>query len=158
MNAIRWNNYGTLDIDSIPSHYEQNVNTVTNYIDARYPFLKNAYSYNTYFVKYDIGKYGKTLVKDTTVYNFEDEATVLPAPEPTNKNIKFLGWTTSPYSVGTVYMPGDKIVVEDNTKLFAIWDVNSKTTNGISALIERIQQFITELIAVFTTIFGIGEV
>ncbi len=157
MNAVRWNNYGTLDINAIPSHYEWNVNSVTDYIDARYPVLKNAYSYNTFFVKYDIGKYGKALVKDTTVYNLDDEATVLPAPEATNKNIKFLGWTTSPYNIGAVYMPGDKIVIEDNTKLFAIWDVNSKKTNGLTSLLEKIQQFITEIITIFTDIFSNWE-
>lgn len=158
MNAVRWNTFGTRDINAIPTHYQNNVNTVKNYVEARFPFLSQAYSYNTYFVKYDIGKYGKTLVKDTNIYNFEDEAIILPAPESTNKNVRFLGWTTSPYSVGAVYLPGDKIVIEDNTKLFAIWDVNSKTTKGLTSLLEAIEEFVTKIISMLSKIFTNTEV
>lgn len=154
MNHVRWNVFGTTDLASIENQYNINVNVVTQYTDTRYPFLKNAYSNNTYFVKYDVGQYGKTLVKDTTVYAFEGEAIVLPGPASTKSNVKFLGWTTSPYNVGTVYLPGDTLIVEDNTKLFAVWDVNSKTTNKMTSVLEQIHQFLEKILGMFSAIFS----
>lgn len=150
MNSIRWNTFGTTNPEEIKVHYNGHVNIITSYVDARYPFIQNAFSDDTFFVKYDIGEYGKALVHDLTVYAADSTATVLNAPATDNKNVKFAYWTTTPDDTGERYMPGDTITVTDNVNLYAQWE----NTNLITKLLNMIKDFIEKLVLFFETFFG----
>ncbi len=149
MNSVKWNTFGTQDTSAMPSHYAWNVSIITNYVDARFPFLSEVYSADTFFVKYDIGKYGNSLVKDTTIYREGDKATLLPAPDSTKNGTKFIGWTTSPADPAIIYLPGDTITVTDNTKLFAVWDEGSEFINSITNLFEKLKQMLIKIMELF---------
>lgn len=150
MNSIKWNNFGTTDITTITNRQNSLVKVIYDYVDIRYPFLQNVYSADTYFVKYDIGKYGKALVHDTKVYKSGDKATVLAAPQPTSSNMKFVGWSTNPDGDGNIYNAGDKIVVTDNTTLYAQWQ--SKSIFEI--LFQSIADFFNTILDFFRNIFS----
>ena len=150
MNSIRWNNFGTTDVTTITNRQNSLVKSIYDYVDIRYPFLQNVYSDDTYFVKYDIGAYGKTLVHDTKVYKSGDKATVLAAPQPTNDNMKFGGWSTNPDGDGNIYNAGDKIVVTDNTTLYAQW----QTKSIFEILFQSIADFFNSIMDLFRNIFS----
>lgn len=153
MNAVKWNTFGTTDTSAIASHHSWHVSNIVNFAEARVQTLRNAYSPDTYFVKYNIGTYGKVLVKDTTAYKAGDTATVLPAPASTKSNAKFIGWSTMPNGIGKIYLPGDTITIEDDVKLFAVWDNNSKITNALTQLLDSIYSFILKITNTFSKIF-----
>lgn len=143
MNAVRWNTFGSMDIKTIDSRYTNEVNVVRNYINARYPFLSEAYSTDTYFVMYDGGEYAASLANDTKLYKSGDKATVLSAPASNDKLTVFDCWTTNPDGTGTKYKAGDAITVNGNVKLYAQW----KADMSLNAIIYRI---FAPLIRLFT--------
>ena len=149
MNSVRWNNFSTTDISVIRNKQVSLVKVIYDFVDVRYPFLSNAYRSDTYFVKYDIGNYGKSLVHDKTVYESGDKATVLAAPESTDSKIKFAGWTTNPDGSGDKYAEGEKITVTDNTRLFAQW----QTKNVFELLMQSIADFFQSIMNFFLNIF-----
>ena len=149
MNEIRWNNFNTTDIVAIKNKHNSMIKEIYNYVDARYAFLQNAYSNDTYFVKYDVGANGKTLVNDTKIYKSGDKATILAAPKSTDSKIKFVGWTTNPDGSGDKYSEGDKITVTDNTRLFAQW----QTKNVFELLMQSIADFFQSIMNFFLNIF-----
>lgn len=112
--------------------------------------MQNVYSADTYFVKYDIGDYGKALVHDTKVYKSGDKATVLAAPQPTNDNMKFAGWSTNPDGDGNIYNAGDKIVVTDNTTLYAQWQSKS----FIEIFFQSLADFFNSILDFFRNLFS----
>lgn len=123
MNSIRWNTFGSTDNrEAILNSYQSKVQYVKNFMATRYAFLSNAYAADTYFVKYDIGTYGKALVHDTTIYASGTEAIVKAAPASMVSNAHFAGWATNPDGTGTVYQPGDKLSVTGNVNLYAQWN------------------------------------
>ncbi len=148
MNAIRWNIYGTTDVDSIKTNYSNQITAIKNHVDIRYPFLQNAYRNDTYFVKYDVGKYGKALVHDQTVYESGSTAVILSAPESNHEKLRFAYWSTEPNGLGETYGEGDQIVVTDNITLFAQWEdpgFLARFFEAIKAVFENIFNFFTKL-------------
>ena len=121
MNAIRWNTYGTTNPATIINKYKANVKIITDYIPQRYEFLSEAYSDDTYFVKYDIGEYGKELIMDTTVYHEGDTAVVMDLPPADNDHCPE-GWYLSGDYSGEMLLPGAEITMTDNTCLYAKWN------------------------------------
>ncbi len=134
MNAVRWNIFGTADSGAINANYMNHVNVIRNYVDARYAFLSNAYSPDTYFVTYDGGKYAAKLVRDNVLYKSGDTAVVAEAPAASDKNAVFLGWSETPDGDGTLYKAGDEITVNGDTALYAQW----ANTNKIQSFLRRI--------------------
>lgn len=154
MNAVRWNIFGTTDPAAIANHYQGQVASVRNYITARYAFLSEAYAEDTYFVKYDIGKYGGKLVHDTTIYRDGDTATVPAAPVSTDDLMLFAGWNTEPDGSGDTYQPGDELVVEGNTKLYAQWKQDSSFQGLLKAFVRMLNAFFAKINSLFEKIFG----
>lgn len=149
MNSVRWNSFKTTDVTTITNKHDSLVKVIYDYVDVRHPFLQNVYSADTYFVKYDIGDYGKTLVHDTKVYKSGNSATVLAAPAATDSNMKFTGWTTNPDGSGNTYNAGDKIVVTDNTTLFAQWARKSV----LELFFQSIADFFNSILEFFMNMF-----
>ncbi|MBR3767424.1 MAG: CotH kinase family protein [Clostridia bacterium] len=148
MNAIRWNIFGTTSTDTISNKYNSYIDNILKFTDARREFLGDAYSYDTYFVKYDIGEYGSAIVHDSTLYSKGSTATVLSAPEATSTNRIFSYWSTKPDGLGDKYEAGDKITVTDNVTLFAQWEDNgffARIINAIRSFFERISEFFKNL-------------
>ena len=121
MNAIRWNTYGTTNADSIISGYNNKLKVVKDYIPQRYTFLTKAYRDDTYFVKYDIGQYGKDLVHDTIIYTAGGTCTVKNLPKSDDDHC-CEGWYLNCDHTGDPVKPGSKITISGNTKLFAKWN------------------------------------
>lgn len=51
----------------------------------------------------------------------ENGEVVVPEHGFTNDNFNFTGWNTTADGVGEAYQPGDKITLEETTKLYAQW-------------------------------------
>lgn len=149
MNEIRWNNFGTTDVETIKNKQDSLTKVIYDYVDIRYPFLQNAYSNDTYFVKYEIGDYGKHLVNDTNIYKSGEKATVLDGPDSTGSLMKFSGWSTNPDGSGDTYVAGDTITVTGNTKLYAQWVQKS----AFDVLFESIMKFFRMIMNFFAGIF-----
>lgn len=149
LDAIRWNTFGTTNTNSIVNHHNGLIDSIKNFVNARHPFIQNAFNNDTYFVKYDIGKYGKALVHDQTIYNSGDKAIVLSAPQSTSSDKIFLGWTTNPDGTGDVYAAGDELIVTDNTNLYAQWTKKSSATS----VLEKFMQLIVDLFKPFIDFF-----
>lgn len=154
MDAVFWNTFGTTNTDAIKSHYAGAVNVITNYVNARFPVLDNAYSPDNYFVTYDIGKYGAKLVQDTTVYAANSETTVLDAPASSNKSYIFTGWTTNPDGTGDTYYAGDTITVSEDIYLYAQWEKTSSVKNTINSILEQIRAFFEKIAEFFSKLFS----
>lgn len=121
INSYRWGTFGTNGSESIISSYESKVNYIRNFMNARYEFLSNAYSDDTFFVKYDVGDEGKSLIHDTNIYSTGDTATVKNGPNAKDDALTFAYWSTNPDGTGEHYVKGDTITVTDNTNLYANW-------------------------------------
>ena len=148
MNAVRWNNFGTTNLAAIENHYNGQVNIVSAYADARYPVISQAFSNDTYFVKYDVGATGKALVHDTVIYTADSTATVLAAPASNNKNLTFAYWSDSPDGMGNSYAAGDTITVNDNIVLYAQWENKTfirKLLDSIVSFFERIKELLESI-------------
>lgn len=150
MNAIRWNIYGTSNIDNINATYTSQITEIQNYVDTRYPFIQNAYREDTYFVKYDVGEYGKALVHDQTVYEAGSTAVVLNAPESNDSKLRFAYWSTEPNGMGETYGAGDTITVTENVRLFAQWE----EPGFIAKLFESIRKVFENIFNFFNKLFG----
>lgn len=150
MNAIRWNVYGTRTVEKIDVHYTDRITEIQNYVDTRYPFIQNAYREDTYFVKYDVGEYGKALVHDQTVYEAGSTAVVLSAPESNNSDLRFAYWSTEPNGMGETYGAGDTITVTENVRLFAQWE----EPGFIAKLFESIRKVFENIFNFFNKLFG----
>ena len=148
MNSIRWNTFSTTDTAVIKNKQDSYVKVIYDYVDIRYPFLSNAYSADTYFVKYDVGEYGSALVHDTKVYKSGENVTVLAAPAA-KSIMKFVGWSTNPDGSGDTYEAGDKITVTDNTTLYAQWSEKSM----FDIFFESIVEFFQSIMDFFMNIF-----
>ena len=150
MNSIRWDIFGTIKLSKVEQRYNEHVDGVRTYAEARFPVLNAAYSNDTYFVKYDIGEYGKALVQDLTVYSAESEATVLAAPASNNKNMVFSHWSDTPDGSGTEYKPGDTIVVTENVNLYAQW----KNPGAIKKILKLIKDFAAKVVEILEKFFS----
>ena len=150
MNAIRWNIYGTSNIDNINATYTSQITEIQNYVDTRYPFIQNAYREDTYFVKYDVGEYGKALVHDQTVYEAGSTAVVLNAPESNDSKLRFAYWSTEPNGMSETYGAGDTITVTENVRLFAQWE----EPGFIAKLFESIRKVFENIFNFFNKLFG----
>lgn len=150
MNAIRWNIYGTSNIDNINATYTSQITEIQNYVDTRYPFIQNAYREDTYFVKYDVGEYGKALVHDQTVYEEGSTAVVCNAPESNDAKLRFAYWSSEPNGMGETYGAGDTITVTENVRLFAQWE----EPGFIAKLFESIRKVFENIFNFFNKLFG----
>lgn len=121
LNSYRWGTFGRGSSDDIIAAYERKADFMRSYVVQRYDYLSYAYSESTYFVKYDVGDSGKTLVHDTNVYTSGQSATVKAGPICIDKTKVFDCWTTNPDGSGQRYVKGDVITVTGNTNLFAQW-------------------------------------
>ena len=153
MNSIRWNTYGTTNTAEIIGHYGRQVDVVTNFVNARHPFLQNVFAKDTYFVKYDIGKYGKALVHDTKIYNSGDTATVLSAPASASSSRMFIGWSTNPDGTGDVYAAGSELTVSENITLYAQWEKKETVKSVLQNFFKKLADFFTSVIDLFSEIF-----
>ena len=149
MNAVRWNNFGTTNVEAIESKQDSLVKVIYDYVDIRYPFLSEVYSSYTCFVMYDVGNYGSALVNDTKIYKSGDKATVLDAPASTDSKMKFTGWTTNPDGSGDKYDEGDKITVKGNMKLFAQWSEKSMIEILFDSFVEFFRSIFESLAKLF---------
>ncbi len=149
MNAVRWNTLGTLNINKIANKQQSAVNAISNYASTRFAFLDNAYSRDTYFVKYHIGDYGDALVHDITVYKNGDKARVLGAPAVSGKNAEFVGWSENPDGSGKLYSAGDEISVTDNITLYAKWE----NISFFSRMLRAIEEFFNSIAEFFRNLF-----
>lgn len=150
MNAIRWNVYGTRTVEKIDATYTSQITEIQNYVDTRYPFIQNAYREDTYFVKYDVGEYGKALVHDQTVYEAGSTAVVCNAPESNDSKLRFAYWSTEPNGMGETYGAGDTITVTENVRLFAQWE----EPGFIAKLFESIRKVFENIFNFFNKLFG----
>ena len=150
MNAVRWNTLGTLDINKIEKRQKSAAKAISDYAATRFNYLNNAYSPDTYFVKYHIGNYGEALVHDTTIYKNGDYATVLDAPQVSSKNAEFVGWSENPDGSGTIYSPGDKIAMSDNITLYARWE----ETSFFDRFLRSVKEFFNSIAEFFRNLFG----
>ncbi len=150
MNSIRWNSFGTTDVNTITSHYYGHVGVIANYIDQRYPVLDRAYAKDTCFIKYDIGKYGKALVQDATSYDLGAEVTIANAPVSNTKDINFAHWSTNPDGTGEQFKPGDTIILTETTNLYAQWE----DKNFITKIFRLLREFFEKIKALFENITG----
>ncbi len=148
MNSVRWNSFGSTDVNVITNHYYGHIGVIANYIDQRYPVIDRAYSKETCFIKYDIGKYGKTLVKDATIYDLGAEVVVAQAPASNTKDINFAYWSTNPDGTGDHFKPGDTIIMTETTNLYAQWE----DKNFITKLLRLLREFIEKIKAFFASI------
>lgn len=153
MNSIRWNTYGTTNTAEIIGHYGRQVDVITNFANARHPFLQNVFAKDTYFVKYDIGKYGKALVHDTTVYNSGDTAKVLSAPASTSGSRMFVCWSTNPDGTGDIYVAGNEITVTDNITLYAQWKKKDTVKSVLQNFFKKLADFFTSILKLFSETF-----
>ncbi|MBR5233428.1 MAG: CotH kinase family protein [Clostridia bacterium] len=154
MNAIRWETLGTTkDIETINKRYTDHINEIRNYAETRYPFLQNAYKTDTYFVKYNVGANGATLVHDKTVYEQDSTAVILDAPDSNAKNLKFAYWSTEPNGLGETYKAGDEIIMTDNVNLFAHWE----EPGFIERFFDSIRSLFENIFKFFTDFFGNNE-
>lgn len=150
MNSVKWNTFGTTNVNSMPKHFASNVDKIRAYVDARFPFLSEAYAEDTYFVKYDVGEYGTALKKDPTIYKEGDTITLKSAPSSSSSSAKFLGWATIENGVTTLYQPGEQITVTQNTKFCAIWNKSSAVNNTFKQIIAAIKAFFEKIIEAFS--------
>lgn len=153
MNAVRWNTFGTANTNDIANSYNSSVSVIRNYVTARYAFLSEAYSEDTYFVKYDIGDYGNKLVNDTSIYKKGATAVIKAGPTSTDSMQVFEGWSLSPDGSGKLYKEGDAITVTENTKFYAVYDFSSVFDNPIKQFITNMLNFIQKLTDIFSKIF-----
>ena len=153
MNSIRWNTYGTTDTAEIIGHHGRQVDVITNFVNIRHPFLQNVFDNNTYFVKYDIGKYGKALVHDKTVYNSGDTATVLSAPASTSGSRMFVYWSTNPDGTGDIYVAGNEFTVTDNITLYAQWEKKETVKSVVEEFFRKFSDFFSPIIEFFAKLF-----
>ncbi len=135
MNAVRWNRFGTTDAAQILSSYNSSLGVLKNYLPQRFAFLSKAYREDTYFVKYDIGAYGAELVHDTVIYHNGDTFTVQALPAAT-KEACCTAWYLSPDFTGTPVLPGSKLTVTGNTKLYAKWNLHQWQTSEADAAVQ----------------------
>ena len=138
MNAIRWNTYGSTNPQSIINGYNSRLSVITNYIPQRYEFLSNAYSDDTFFVKYDIGTYGKKLVWDTNIYSAGDQCTVKALPDADLEHC-CSEWHFNPDYSDPALTEGDTFTVEGNTNLYAKWDSHIWVDSDLDDNVERCQ-------------------
>ena len=91
-----------------------------------YPYFVNTKALTvTYVVNGGTGK-----VIDNKTYAVNAHADVLYAKDVTAPQGKvFLGWNTQDDGKGTMYQPGDKVKMEDNVTLYAIWGDQAATTS-----------------------------
>ena len=149
MNSVRWDNFGTTDTSAIVNNQNALVKVIYDYVDIRYPFLSDAYSADTYFVKYDIGAYGKKLVHDTKIYKSGDDAAILAAPDSTDDKMLFVGWTTNSDGSGDMYNVGDKITVTENTVLYAKWGKKSVLELFFQSIVDFFQSIMNFFLNIF---------
>ena len=150
MNCVRWDTFGTSDINKMPKKFASNVKMIADYADTRFPFLSEAYAEDTYFVKYDIGKYGTSLKKDTTIYKEGDTVKLKSAPSSSSSSAKFIGWAHTVDGITTIYDAGETIVITDDTKLCAVWNKSSSITNVFKDFFVNIKAFLEKIIAIFS--------
>ena len=154
MNAITWKTVGSTKPASVTEKQINHTETIRNYAKERFAFLSNVFNDDTFFVKYDIGKYGKALIHDTTVYNADETAVVLKKPSTDRKDVVFLGWSTSPDGTGELYNPGDKITVTDNVNLYAKWIKKTAANSKLQAMIDRINEIFGKFAELIKKVFG----
>ena len=121
LNSFRWGTFGTKDAASVISAYESKVNYIRSFIIARYDFLSGAYADDTFFVKYDVGDVGQTLIHDTAIYKSGDKATVKNGPKAKDDALVFAYWSVNPDGSGEHYVKGNTITVNGDLKLYANW-------------------------------------
>ena len=148
LNAVRWNTYGTTDPVAIRACYLSDVGRMTGFMTARRAFLTNAFSPETYYVKYDNGTMGSTIVNDDAMYHTGDAAVVKSAPNG-QEGYAFAGWNTSPDGSGTTYLPGETIAIANSSPvLHAMWKAETKLTFW-----QRIVAFFQKIIAFIRSFF-----
>ncbi len=149
MNSIRWNTYNTTDTAEIIGHHGRQVDVITNFVNARHPFLQNIFDNDTCFVKYDIGKYGKALIHDKTIYKSGDTATVLSAPVSTSTSRMFIGWSTNPDGTGERYAAGSELPVTDNITLYAQWEKKETVKSVVEEFFKKLSDFFATIVDFF---------
>ncbi len=60
---------------------------------------------------------------DSNEYNKDAEVTVLDKDHLEKINHKFIGWNTQADGSGTMYKPNSTFEIQDNTRLYAIWEL-----------------------------------
>jgi len=59
---------------------------------------------------------------DPNHYSSGDEATVREKGDLLKTGYEFKGWNTERNGEGTTYQPHDKIIIEDDVSLYAVWE------------------------------------
>lgn len=73
----------------------------------------------------DLDQSGKAENMPGTMYAYSnDSEKKIPEMRPTKDGLTFVGWATEQGSTDVAYTPGDKITVDHNMQLYAVWAYN----------------------------------
>lgn len=126
MNAVRWNLYDTDEQDVLESRYAQFCDKLVGFLEARAASLDKGFCDGAVMLYYDANG-GTGAVYNRRIMSKGETATVARSKQnetkildPDNQKV-FSHWNTMPDGSGQDYAPGDEIVVDHETTLYAIW-------------------------------------
>ena len=155
MDSIRWNGEQIANQDALQANHDNMVNEIRAFIERRYVVLDDAFAPDSYYLKYDVGDYAKSIIFDNTRYHAGDTAVVKADAVPNDTAdrdytyMRFAGWNTEPDGSGTSYATGDSITINGNTTLYAQWE----PTNPFERLIQKVAELITRLFELIRQMF-----
>ena len=152
MDSIVWNN--TTDANAIKSSHDSQLTSVKEFIQRRIAILDDAFSADTFYLKYDVGDYAKSIVFDNTRFKTGQVGTVKGLEgNPTYDYMKFTGWNDKPDGSGNSYQPGDSIVIDGNTTLYAQWDTDNDIQQMFKHILELIRKIFEQIQRMFELLF-----
>ena len=152
MDSIVWNN--TTDANAIKSSHDSQLTSVKEFIQRRIAILDDAFSADTFYLKYDVGDYAKSIVFDNTRFKTGQVGTVKGLEgNPTYDYMKFTGWNDKPDGSGNSYQPGDSIVIDGNTTLYAQWDTDNNIQQMFKHILELIRKIFEQIQRMFELLF-----
>lgn len=91
-------------------------------IDGQSVYTSTNQDAPTYKIEYDTNGGTETIASEKVTIGSK---TTLSSVKPTRTGYTFKGWSTSSSATTASYQPGDTVTVEKNTKLYAVWSVNT---------------------------------
>ena len=117
-------------------------------IDGQSVYTSTNQEIQTYTLEYDTGG-GTTIPSESVTAGNE---LTLSSVTPKKSGYTFKGWSTSSTATAASYHPGQTITVDQNTKLYAVWEANTtytlKITGGTG--VERINYKLSTTISYMT--------
>lgn len=119
MNDTVWGKYNTKDYYTIESKGNIQLKKYISLCDERKSFLDNYFSSNNYSVYY-FSEFGTGYVIDTKSYK-KNQTLEIKTNNFYYSSKTFIGWITKKDGTGTFYNSGDKIIINSDLILYAIW-------------------------------------